>query len=627
MRRRNRPQSLYRILLSNFIGIMAISMAVMAAGTISVLNVSLSRMSIAKNSDIIESMAEDLTVMMSSVESDIEDIRILRDFTFIDDWALRSYLDSKVRNSPAIDMIQVINGSGRVVGQAPYEESMLGIDLSRHPFVLASGSRSGFVWSRSFLSPTTGRPTVTVMKRYRGYSVILYVNLGFLTASLVAEEPDAYGFAYILDRDGTYLAHPDPEVVSRRENEREDPTVLELIKAPDDSFRAVSRDRTILVLRRISPTGWIIGFRQPMAEIFPLIRTFYIVAVAVSVFAIAISTLLAIYRIRWVLSPLRTLIDAASAVSSGDYNIDLGYVPVLEVSELAHHFQVMVNAVFERESNLDQLVKERTHKLEVSLDELRQTQDQMLLQERMAALGSLVSGVAHEINTPIGIGFTAATYLRDEISELRKRQKAGSLDADAWLGFLTTSEESVRIIEKGLRQAASQIRSFKRVAVDQTGADRRLFDVRDYIDDVISILHPVWRKRDIEFDIRCPSGNVIDSFPGAFGQILNNLIMNSLIHGFPDNASGTILISVSTGDELVMEYRDDGAGMDEDVRSRVFDPFFTTRRNVGGSGLGMHVVYNLVTQLFGGAITCESSPGTGTRFRISFTPGSPGGSE
>lgn len=282
-------------------------------------------------------------------------------------------------------------------------------------------------------------------------------------------------------------------------------------------------------------------------------------------------------------------------------------------------------ALEEANRELEHRVDERTAALSLAnrdlaetLQNLRRAQSQLVEQEKMAALGGLVAGVAHEINTPIGIGVTAASHLENCARQFLARLQEGRLTRGELQVFSETAGESADLILRNLSRADKLIKSFKQVAVDQASADRRRIDLAAYVAEILTAWNPRLRRSRHSVTCDIPAGIEIETLPGAIYQVLSNLIQNSLLHGFADRDSdGRIAISARIEDGCVrMEYRDDGAGMPESVRSRVFEPFFTTRRGAGGSGLGLHIVYNLVTQALGGRIECHASPGAGVCFLI-----------
>ncbi|MFC6672606.1 sensor histidine kinase [Marinobacterium aestuariivivens] len=269
---------------------------------------------------------------------------------------------------------------------------------------------------------------------------------------------------------------------------------------------------------------------------------------------------------------------------------------------------------------LEARVSQRTRELEQSnetlnrtLERLRATQAQLIESEKMAAIGGLVAGVAHEISTPLGIGYTAASYLEQEAQKHAAMADGG----DGARDFTANALESSQLIRQNLERAAQLIRAFKQVSVDQSSEERRPFNLHQYLEEILLSLRPRLRQQAPEISILCPSDLTLNSYPGAFYQIMTNLVLNSLIHGFDSRPDGRIRIEVSPApDALLLRYSDNGSGIAAEVRHRLFQPFVTTRRHQGCSGLGMHIVYNLVTQLLHGSIRCRTDWPEGACFEI-----------
>lgn len=256
----------------------------------------------------------------------------------------------------------------------------------------------------------------------------------------------------------------------------------------------------------------------------------------------------------------------------------------------------------------------------------RQAREQLIQAERLASLGSLVAGVAHEINTPVGIGVTAASHLQEALVELSKAYRSGQLRRTDLERFLEESDQATRILETNLRRASELIISFKQVAVDRANSDRRAFRIDKYLAGLMLSLKPQLKGTAIKVRIDCAEDLEVYSDPGALAQILTNLVLNSLTHGYEDGDSGNLAIKVEMANGTVhLYFSDDGRGIPPENLGRIFDPFFTTRRGSGGSGLGLHVVYNLVTRTLGGTVSCSSEPARGTKFEIVF-PGTERGS-
>lgn len=258
---------------------------------------------------------------------------------------------------------------------------------------------------------------------------------------------------------------------------------------------------------------------------------------------------------------------------------------------------------------------------ERALAELRGAQANLILAEKMASLGSLVAGMSHEISTPLGIGVSAASHLSEEVEQLTRVFKDGQIKRSDLEDFLETATEATRIMQGNLTRAARLIQAFKQVSADQTTDEVRQFGMGEYLQEIMLSLAPALRRTPHRVEIDCPPSLLIRNRPGALGQIVTNLLMNALQHAFDGRAEpGLLRIVVTQPREgrIVMEFRDDGKGISSEDLPRVFDPFFTTRRGTGGTGLGLHIVYNLVNQVLGGTIAVSSRVGEGTRFTISF---------
>ena len=280
----------------------------------------------------------------------------------------------------------------------------------------------------------------------------------------------------------------------------------------------------------------------------------------------------------------------------------------------------LVESLRTSERELEQRVEERTSELQTTLDHLQRAQTDLIQSEKMASLGALVAGVAHELNTPIGNVLTVASTLQHESAQLHAAMQTNNLRKSALQEGLQKMQQMADLVLNSSHKAASLISSFKRVAVDQTSEQKRTFVLSALVNDVVVSLQPTFKTRlvtievDIAADIRC------DSYPGPLGQLLTNLIQNAMLHAFPDAAQQGIvtITAVQVGDCVQLCIADDGVGMSDDVRVRVFDPFFTTRLGQGGSGLGLSIASNIVSAILGGNLRVESALGQGSRFVANF---------
>jgi signal transduction histidine kinase len=262
-------------------------------------------------------------------------------------------------------------------------------------------------------------------------------------------------------------------------------------------------------------------------------------------------------------------------------------------------------------------VRSANVELSATLQRLRQTQHQLVEAEKMASLGGLVAGVAHEINTPLGISLTAASHLAEEAHRLRGKLAAGELRRSELEAFEHIATEATDLIVRNLKRASELVRSFKQVAVDQTLDEPRKVELGSAIRDILTMLAPALRRTPHRVELECPEPIELTLPAGALYQIVSNLVMNAIQHAFPHGRSGRVVVGVKrTANQIALSCCDDGVGMSEAVRAQIFDPFFTTRRGEGGTGLGLHILYNLVAQVLRGSVRCDSVPEQGSRFEV-----------
>lgn len=278
-------------------------------------------------------------------------------------------------------------------------------------------------------------------------------------------------------------------------------------------------------------------------------------------------------------------------------------------SGLEHKIAARTRALSQTNSELSQ-----------TLSSLRQMQKQLVESEKLASLGQLVAGVAHEINTPVGIGVTGASTLAEETAKLQALYRDGSMKRSDLDHYVAAASTISKLLLANMERAAQLIQSFKEVAIDQTSEERRTFRLKAYIDDVLLNLHPMLRKADHSVTVDCDGEIEIDTYPGALSQILTNFVMNALLHAFGTRRNGSMAIVVREpdADSIELRFSDDGDGIPADILPKIFEPFFTTMRGRGGSGLGLNIVHNLVTASLQGQIRASSETGAGTTFTLLF---------
>lgn len=388
-------------------------------------------------------------------------------------------------------------------------------------------------------------------------------------------------------------------------------------------------DRYIKETRQISIQGkplfdlvfadeYINQFKKERSE---LIILFFIVAIGFSLFLGGMFLWL-----RHLTKPLDSVVSVLQQFSDGRYEVDVGKFEYREFHRIMEVLTLMSSRVLDEQYKLESRVLERTKALERSnkelqytMDVLQQAQAHLVETEKMSLLGQLVAGVAHEINTPVGISVTAASLAVDHATKLKEKMADGTLTKSEHARLVGDIIQSNEMILNNLMRASELINNFKTVAVEQSSLQLRNFNLHDFMTEVVSSLNHKLKKQHVTLEIEGDKTLKINSYPGVFGQIITNFVLNSLLHAFENQVHPKISIHYHMVDRtMYLEYKDNGAGMSHEVTHKVFEPFFTTKRGSGGSGLGMHVVYNLVTQTFHGKVKCESELNQGVKFTIWF---------
>jgi PAS domain S-box-containing protein len=255
---------------------------------------------------------------------------------------------------------------------------------------------------------------------------------------------------------------------------------------------------------------------------------------------------------------------------------------------------------------------------EQALENLRETQASLVEAEKLAALGRMVAGVAHEINNPVGSSLTVASSLQSRCEIFAIEVTRGEVRRSALNEFIDAVRRASFQLMSNLNRASDLVQSFKQVATDRSGIERRSFDLGELTGQVLVGLRPELRRRNLVLDLECQHGLPMDSLPGPYGLVLTNLVHNAIVHAFPDGQTGTITLkaAASSPDTVEITVSDDGCGMTSEVRRRAFDPFFTTRRRQGATGLGLHIVHSMVVDQLEGRLSLTSEPGRGTTVRL-----------
>jgi signal transduction histidine kinase len=314
--------------------------------------------------------------------------------------------------------------------------------------------------------------------------------------------------------------------------------------------------------------------------------------------------------------PLANLVEGVDAIHQGQLDYVVNIEVSNELSSLGSSFNEMTSTIKDQRNELRKINESLENKVKQRTEELQYAQQQLILADKMATLGQLVAGIAHEINTPLGNAITALSFSEQELVKVRVKFSDKSLTATNFSDFLDSTFESLGLVTNNLSKAIELVQTFKKVAVNQSIEELTTFSLEDHIQEVLITLRPQLKQSTVNVTLDLAPGLFIKSYQGAYYHILSNMITNSLRHAFPDK-KGNIHLSTELKDQvLIIIYQDDGVGMPGEIQPKIFEPFFTTRRGDGGTGLGMYMTYNIVTQRLGGSIEVESLKDKGLKFTL-----------
>lgn len=392
-------------------------------------------------------------------------------------------------------------------------------------------------------------------------------------------------------------------------------------QAEIDSQQTISQQRTVTYSgERLGDVSLVYSLERALAR-----STHEARLLAVIIFAQLVVSLVTLSWVlhKRVLSPVKKLGVAASGIAKGDLKTAIPRLKNDEFGDLSQQLEMMRGVLEANFTELEQRVDERTTELKSvntalrgTLDQLRMAQDNLIQQEKLAALGALVAGVAHELNTPIGNGLTVSTSLCESCVTIKKDMREG-LTRSALEKFIRDMDEGTQLVNRNLEKASELVSSFKQVAVDRTSVQRRRFSLLSFLSETRLTVSPIFKRTPYEVVIDAPDDIQIESYPGPLGQVITNLLNNAVVHAFAGRDHGKVTLRArAVADEVELAVEDDGCGIPPEHHARIYDPFFTTKLGEGGNGLGMHIVHNIVTGMLGGSIKLSSTVGMGTCFTL-----------
>jgi signal transduction histidine kinase len=556
----------------------------------------------------------------------------------------------------AFDNLIVVKPNGVISNIYPNDSNMIGKSLIGYQYLQDTMSTKTSQISKVMISPTTGKAVIVItqpiMNENGDLTAVLLQNIKLDLLQDMSEDAKIgqTGQTIVFISDGKIIAPQNNQaagIISYIPGELSD-----LFKKDLRSIGYFIRGdgaQVMAATTRVKTPGWGVAVTITQREV---LQSFYD-SIKYGIVTFCIIFLLLTFVSSAIFSRLfrsiTTVTEQFASMNEGNFaeamisEEIIRFVPQ-ELQKLCTTFNTMSKTIQEnmktiRKTNkdlqqvheqLEDKVEQRTEELLVknqelqqALENLKQTQDQLVHAEKMASLGNLVAGIAHEINTPVGVGVTATSHLQKVTKDFAHLYSVGNVKRRDLTNYLAESDEALTIIFSNLERASQLIRSFKQVSVDQSSEARRVFNVKQYLGEILLSLHPKLKRTQHKITVQCDENLQMDSFPGAFGQIITNLVMNSIIHAYEPDRAGQLTITIEPEEEqrICLIYSDDGKGMERDVVAQIFNPFFTTKRGMGGTGLGLYILYNIVKQQFGGSIECVSEPGKGTKFIIDIPVG------
>ncbi|MCT4584531.1 MAG: ATP-binding protein [Peptostreptococcaceae bacterium] len=589
-----------------------------------------------KNDILISSVEFQIESYLEQAKNQILQIKEIlydqRGFRYLDtNEILRILVDKNSRFSD----VYILDKEGIVFYSQPYDTRVIGTDQSLYPYFNDEFNVDEVYWSSAFFSYNSTKPQVALSMRVKSGDIVVGIlNLDELGNLLKQINKNDENILAITDNKGTYIAHSDMKYVYEREIDPYFNDFKQNKNMPNIDYKGVKVTANSKFIRY---NNWAVIIYQSHKEITkPLYNSIYLILIC-TVFLVIFAFYMNYNKVRKIMNNILNLENKTKSISEGNYDEKIDGMDYKELNSLSSNFNKMIEQIQKREAKikegeltaiklnekLEAQVRERTRQLLISnnelaksLEEVKTMQEELVQSKKMEALKDLVTGIAHELNTPIGIAITASSYVENLNRNLDDTIKNGKISGKDIKEYMDKSKKLYDSMSVNLRRASKLIELFKKLSIEPINQNKEEFNVKNLIRNTVTSVN-IGRSKDIKIKLKCDDNVIINSYKTPFATVISSIIKNSLDHAFVDREKGEISINVTHGgDYVVLEITDDGVGIDFDNKNKVFHPFFTTARGSGLVGLGLNIVYNIVDRLFKGTITFNSDMEKGTTFTI-----------
>jgi signal transduction histidine kinase len=583
--------------------------------------------------DYNDQIIRDLKVNIESFfEEPRRDMSSLKSFITIDGvqetQAIRRFYDS----NRLFHHLLIIDEFGSVIYTYPETDDKIGWDYSKEKSFAGLAEGSEEAWSNVYIYSKENKPSINYAVPYEDKVLLGVIHLNSLQELFDEIIDDDELIVGVTDSTGVYIMHTNYENVEQR--------VTDLRGSEEEAtYKRVSdiNGDFYMTSRKTNYQDWYIIIYEPVEKLQSSINEFVLYLILLTVVLLIVLGAVGFRFNNVIFKNLDTVVDKTKEVRAGRYSIDYSGSPFEEFDVISKNFTAMTYEIKSREDKilaqnyeiesmnkeLENRVVERTNELysanqelEIALENLKRTQDQLIESEKLASLGDLVAGLAHEINTPLGIILTIITYMQESTKHVKEVYDSGLLKKSDFEQHLTTTLDSEVLIYDNITRAIELISSFKLISAEQRNIEKRNVNVNEFMESIIKSIEPQLKKAHIKVQTTIEQNLTVETIPISLYQVVVNLIMNSKVHAY-DSSGGLIDILVNDeSDHVEIIVQDYGKGIPKEYIRKIFDPFFTTKRGAGGTGLGLNIVYNTVKQNLQGEIKCLSEENVGTQFII-----------